>query len=76
MIEAGQTRTSVFDSSLWAPRSAVSVDKTGIRCKRACDYMGPTRDIDPLGMSFQSHALVYHWSMLHIPIKNLEQEKD
>lgn len=56
------TCTSVFGSPLWAPRSDVSGDKTGVRCKGACRYLGPTRDIEELEINFRSHAPVYHWS--------------
>ncbi|RGP71019.1 hypothetical protein FSPOR_3707 [Fusarium sporotrichioides] len=57
------TCSSVFDSPLWAPRNDVSGDKTGVRCKGACGYMGPTRDIEQLEMNFRSHAPVYHWTI-------------
>jgi hypothetical protein len=55
------TCTSVFDRINFVNRVDASGSNFGFRCKGACGYLGPTRDIQELEMNFRQRPL-YHWS--------------
>ncbi|WZH50112.1 uncharacterized protein QYS62_011349 [Fusarium acuminatum] len=56
------TCTSVFDRINFVNRVDASGSNFGFRCKGACGYLGPTRDIQELEMNFQQRPL-YHWKV-------------
>ncbi|KAF5660539.1 hypothetical protein FHETE_8879 [Fusarium heterosporum] len=57
------TCTSVFDRYSFRDSNDVSGRKTGVRCKGACGYLGPTRDIEQLEMNFRPIAPVFHFTI-------------
>ncbi|KAH7196945.1 uncharacterized protein B0J16DRAFT_377404 [Fusarium flagelliforme] len=54
---------SVFDREFFPDTYDASGSKTGVRCRGACGFLGPTRDITQLEMNFRHKAPVYHWTI-------------
>lgn len=59
------TCSSVFDREFFPDTYDASGSKTGVRCRGACGFLGPTRDITQLEMNFNHKAPVYHWSKFY-----------
>ncbi|KAF4993565.1 hypothetical protein FGRMN_6425 [Fusarium graminum] len=57
------TCTSVFDRYSFRDSQDVSGRKMGVRCKGACGYLGPTRDIEQLEMNFRPIDPVFHFTI-------------
>ncbi|RBR23842.1 uncharacterized protein FIESC28_03311 [Fusarium coffeatum] len=57
------TCSSVFDREFFPDTYDASGSKTGVRCRGACGFLGPTRDITQLEMNFRHKAPVYHWTI-------------
>ncbi|XEV07231.1 hypothetical protein FSHL1_012518 [Fusarium sambucinum] len=56
------TCTGVFERKAFDTLADVS-KFTGVRCKGACNIVGPTRDIEQLEMNFRKKDPAYHWTI-------------